>query len=115
MGVLLVVGTLKRTVRKAPAGVVRPGADCSYARRRTKPLPSFVVVMTAMAMMSAATGGTEAGGVFLMVLVATYSAVAYGDRAVAAAVVAVAALAVHDARDPYIHTVGDHVFAWIFL
>jgi len=72
------------------------------------------VVMGSLAAQSLATGGNEAGGGFLLVLIAVYSAAAYRDHPVWTAAIAIAGLAVHDLKDPYIHNAGDVAFAFMF-
>ncbi len=87
----------------------------ALAWRRRRPMASFAAVMACIALQSLATGGSEAGGVFLVVLVSTYSAVAYGGHPLLVATTALATIAVHDLRDPYITGIGDRFFALIFL
>jgi signal transduction histidine kinase len=84
------------------------------AWRRSRPDVSLVVVMAALALQSALTGGAEAGGGFLLVLIAVYSAAAYGDWPWLTLAATAAALAVHDVRDPYIHGASDAIFAPAF-
>lgn len=85
------------------------------AWRHAKPLPAFLVVMAALVALSLAEGGGEAGGLFLVLLVMCYSAVAFGTHPAVVGVAAVTTIAIHDLRDPYLHTVGDRIFTSIFL
>jgi signal transduction histidine kinase len=96
----------------APFLVVAAGA---LAWRRRAPALTLAVAIGAVAAQSLATGGSEAGGMFALVLIACYSAAAYGSRLWAAAVLAVLGIAVHDLKDPYIHGVGDALFAYLFV
>jgi len=89
-------------------------AALALAWRRRFPLRAFAVSMGALALLSAVSGGPEAGGAFLLLLVAVYSAAAYGDRPLLTALTAAGAVAVHDLTDPYIHGTGDVLFALIF-
>jgi hypothetical protein len=63
-------------------------ATLAFAWRRRYPTATLATVLGALAVQSLATGGTEAGGGFLAVLIAVYSAAAYGDRPLATAAIA---------------------------
>jgi signal transduction histidine kinase len=100
-----------------PRGVNAPLlaiAGLALAWRRSLPLVAFAVSMGALALESAISGGPEAGGTFLLLLVAVYSAAAYGDRPLMTAAIAAGAVAIHDVTDPSIHGAGDMLFALIF-
>ncbi|MGZ4202071.1 MAG: DUF7134 domain-containing protein, partial [Thermoleophilaceae bacterium] len=75
-------------------------ATMALAWRRRYPTLSLATVMGALAAQSVATGGTEAGGGFLLVLIAVYSAAAYGEHPLWTVAIAVAGLTVHDLEDP---------------
>jgi signal transduction histidine kinase len=90
-------------------------AALALAWRRRAPTACLSVVMCALAVQSLATGGTEAAGTFALLLIATYSAVAYGQRLWLSAAIAVAGVAIHDLKDPYIHGLGDALFAYLFV
>jgi signal transduction histidine kinase len=89
-------------------------ATLALGWRRRYPTAVLAVVMGAVAGQSLATGGNEAGGGFLVVLVAVYSAAAYGDHPWWTIALAVGGLTIHDVKDPYVHGVGDAVFAFTF-
>jgi signal transduction histidine kinase len=89
-------------------------AGLALGWRRRYPLRAFAVSMGALAIESVVSGGPEAGGAFLLLLVAVYSAAAYGDRPLATVAIAAGAVAVHDLTDPYIQGAGDVAFALIF-
>jgi signal transduction histidine kinase len=89
-------------------------ATVAIGWRRRYPTAVLAVVLGALAAQSLATGGTEAGGGFLLVLIAVYSAAAYGEHPVWTAAITVATLVIHDLEDPYVHNVGDAVFAFLF-
>ncbi len=86
-------------------------ATAPLAWRRSRPTASLAAVMAALTLQSVITGGAEAGGEFLLVLIAVYSAAAYGDRPWLVLGMTAPALAVHDLRDPSIHGAGDVIFA----
>jgi signal transduction histidine kinase len=89
-------------------------ATVAIAWRRRYPTAVLAVVMGSLAAQSLATGGTEAGGGFLLVLISVYSAAAYGEHPVWTAGITVVALAVHDLKDPYINNAGDVAFPFMF-
>jgi signal transduction histidine kinase len=89
-------------------------AGLALAWRRRFPLPAFAVAMGALSLESIVSGGPEAGGTFLLLLVAVYSAAAYGDQPLLTAAITAAALVVHDLTDPFVHGAGDMLFALIF-
>jgi len=89
-------------------------ATLAFAWRRSYPTATLGTVMAALAAQSIATGGTEAGGGFLLVLIAVYSAAAYGDHPLWTVGITVAGLTVHAVEDPYVHNVGDALFAFTF-
>jgi signal transduction histidine kinase len=89
-------------------------AGLALAWRRRFPLRAFAVVMGALIVESIVSGGPEAGGSFLILLVAVYSAAAYADRPLLIAAIAAAAVAVHDITDPFVQGVGDVLFAPLF-
>ncbi len=89
-------------------------AGLALAWRRRFPVAAFAVLMSALSLESIVGGGPEAGGSFLILLVAVYSAAAYGDRPLLIATVAAATVAVHDITDPFSHGVGDVLFAPLF-
>jgi signal transduction histidine kinase len=89
-------------------------ATMALAWRRRHPTLTLATVMGALAVQSVATGGTEAGGGFLLVLIAVYSAAAYGEHPLWTVAIAVGGLAVHDLEDPYVHTVVDVAFPFTF-
>jgi signal transduction histidine kinase len=89
-------------------------AGLALAWRRRFPLRAFAVVTGALMVESIVGGGPEAGGSFLILLVAVYSAAAYGDRPLLVATIAAAAVAVHDITDPFVQGIGDVLFAPLF-
>jgi signal transduction histidine kinase len=89
-------------------------ATLAMGWRRRYPTAVLAVVMGSLAAQSLATGGMEAGGGFLLVLIAVYSAAAYGEHPVWTAAISVAGLTVHDLKDPYIHRANDVAFPFAF-
>ena len=90
-------------------------AALALAWRRVAPTVTLAVVMGMVALQSLLAGGSEAAGSFALFLIATYSAAAYGSHLLLSAALAVAGLVVHDLKDPYIHGVGDALFAFLFV
>lgn len=87
----------------------------ALAWRRLRPTVAFLIGFGALAAQSLATGGTEAGGAFLVLLVMSYSAAAYSDRAVLLVAVATTAVLIHDVRDPLVSGPVDWLFAFLFI
>jgi signal transduction histidine kinase len=107
--------------RLVNALVVIPLIAIPLAFRRRLPSVSFVVVMGSVAVASLALGGDEATAFFLAALVSVYSASANGTDPRLVLPVALAAIAVHEARDPHerstgsvIWALGFVVLAWLF-
>ncbi len=96
----------------APFLVVMTGA---LAWRRSRPVAAVVVAMATIALQSVATGGSEAAGLFLLLLLLAYSGAAYGDRPVLLAAVTAAAIAVHDLFNPFLDNGWQTLFTFAFV
>jgi signal transduction histidine kinase len=81
------------------------------AWRRRHPDLVCGTVLTGLLVLSAAVGAGEATTAFLLFIVASYTAAAYARRPVPLLVLAIAAGAVHQARNPHVHGLGDVVWA----
>ena len=84
------------------------------AWRRARPRAAFAGSMLALTVLSAWQGGAEAGGLFLVLLFAVYSAAAWSDRPWEVAALATLAVVVHNIRDEHLQGFGDHIFAPTF-
>ena len=99
---------------RVPTGAMLLLLTVPLAWRRSRPRPAFAASMGALTILSLWQGGAEAGGLFLLLLVAVYSAAAWSDRPMEVAALTALAVLVHDLRDEQIQGVGDHVFAGAF-
>jgi signal transduction histidine kinase len=100
--------------RLATAALVIPLMTVPLAFRRRWPLTAYLAVVVTIALSSLALGASEATSFFLVALVAVYSAAANGVPGLLVLALAVAAIGVHEARDPHVHGVGDVVWAFGF-
>ncbi len=75
--------------------------------RRVAPTLSSVTVLSGAAAASLLWGAAESTAAFLCLLLTIFSGIAYARRPVLVGLVAVAALAVHNAEDPSVRTVVD--------
>lgn len=75
--------------------------------RRVAPTLSSVTVLSGAAATSLLWGAAESTAAFLCLLLTIFSGIAYARRPVLVGLVAVAALAVHNAEDPSVRTVVD--------
>lgn len=99
---------------KPTTAVLLLATTLPLAARRIHPLGAFAASIGGLTALSLVQGGGEAGGLFLLLLFAVYSAAAHSDRPVEVAALAAVAVTVHNARDPYLSGVGDQVFAPAF-
>ena len=92
-----------------------PVMALSLAWRRHRPLAMLSIVMGGVVLLSLAFGGSETSTLVFITVVAVYSAAAHlSDRELPVAVaLMVAAVAVHDLRDPQIQTFGDAIWTTI--
>jgi len=92
-----------------------PVMAMSLAWRRRRPLVMLSIVMGGVVLLSLAFGGSETSTLVFITVVAVYSAAAHlSDRELPVAVaLMVAAVAVHDLRDPQIQTFGDAIWTTI--
>lgn len=95
--------------------VVVPAMALSLAWRRRRPLIVLAVVVGAGTCLSLAFGGSQTWSNVFIMTVAVYSAVAYGDRPLFAALLAGAGVAVHDLTDPLIDEFGDAIWSSTLL
>ena len=95
--------------------LVIPLMTLPLALRRRAALPAFAIVMATVVWSSLALGAAEATSFFLAALVCVYSAAANGVESRIVLVVAAAAIAVHELRDPHVHGIGDVVWAFGFV
>jgi signal transduction histidine kinase len=93
--------------------VVAPAAAAALAWRRAHPLETLAAVVAALAGMALAYGTSDASTSVFILVVAIYSAAAYGSRPIAAAGLVAVAAAVIDLRHPGPSTVGDRL--WILI
>ncbi|HZQ49567.1 MAG TPA: histidine kinase [Candidatus Dormibacteraeota bacterium] len=103
---------------RGPRGVnalVVPVMAMSLAWRRRRPLVMLAIVMGGVVLLSLAFGGSETSTLVFITVVAVYSAAAHlSDRELPVAVaLMVAAVAVHDLRDPQIQTFSDAIWTTI--
>lgn len=77
------------------------------AWRRVAPILSSVAVLSGAAVASLLWGAAESTAAFLCLLLTVFSGIAYARRPILVALVAVAALAVHNAEDPSVRTLVD--------
>jgi signal transduction histidine kinase len=101
--------------RLVNALLVIPLITLPLAARRRRPLAAFAVVTTSVAVASLVFGGDEATAFFLAVLVSIYSAAANGAAPRLVLPIALAAIAVHEARDPHERSLGAVVWALGFV
>jgi signal transduction histidine kinase len=100
---------------RAVNALVVPVMALSLAWRRRRPLVTLSTVMGGVVLLSLAFGGSETSTLVFIAVVAVYSAAAHlSDRELPVAVVLmVAAVAVHDLRDPQIRNFGDAIWTTI--
>lgn len=91
--------------------VVVPTMALALAWRRTRPLTALAVVMGAGACLAFAFGASQTWSNVFITIVAVYSAVAYGDRPLLAALLAGAGVAVQGLTDPLIDGFGDAIWS----
>ena len=90
------------------------GVTVPLAWRRVHPRAAFAASMLALSVLSLWQGGAEAGGLFLVLLIAVYSAAAWSDRPLEVAAIAAVTLLAHDLRNPWSKELSDHLFAPAF-
>ncbi len=100
---------------RAVNALVVPVMALSLAWRRRRPLVTLSTVMGGVVLLSLAFGGSETSTLVFIAVVAVYSASAHlSDRELPVALVLmVAAVAVHDLRDPQIRNFGDAIWTTI--
>jgi signal transduction histidine kinase len=86
----------------------------AFAWRRAAPMTSFLIVMGALCVQSILLGGSEAGGLFVLILGSVYSVAVHDERWPLTLSLTVLTLLIHDITDPQLETFGDHVYAPIF-
>ncbi|HVU76416.1 MAG TPA: histidine kinase [Gaiellaceae bacterium] len=94
--------------------LVIPLFTLPLALRRRAPLAAYAIVVAAIAVCSLALGAAEATSFFLVALIAVYSAAANGVPRFLVLGPALAAIGIHELRDPHVHGVGDVVWAFGF-
>jgi signal transduction histidine kinase len=100
---------------RAVNAIVVPVMALSLAWRRRRPLLTLSIVMGGVVLLSLAFGGSETSTLVFITVVAVYSAAAHlSNRELPVAVpLLIAAVAVHDLRDPQIRTFGDAIWTTI--
>jgi signal transduction histidine kinase len=101
--------------RIATASAVIPLITLPLVLRRRRPLLAYLTVVAAIAASSLALGASEATSFFLVALVSVYSAAANAVPRFLVLGLALAAIGVHELRDPRVHGVGDLVWAFGFV
>jgi signal transduction histidine kinase len=86
----------------------------AFAWRRAAPMTSFLIVMGTLCAQSILLGGSEAGGLFILILGSVYSVAVHDERWPLTLSLTVLTLLIHDITDPQLETFGDHVYAPIF-
>lgn len=95
--------------------VVVPAMALALAWRRRRPLTALAVVMGAGACLDLAFGASQTWSNVFITIVAVYSAVAYGDRPLLAALLAGIGVAIHNLTDPLIDGFGDAIWSSTLL
>jgi signal transduction histidine kinase len=101
--------------RIATASAVIPLITLPLVLRRRRPLLAYLTVVAAIAASSLALGASEATSFFLVALVSVYSAAANAVPRFLVLGLALAAIGVHELRDPRVYGVGDLVWAFGFV
>ena len=90
------------------------GVTVPLAWRRVHPRAAFAASMLALSVLSLWQGGAEAGGLFIVLLIAVYSAAAWSDRPIEVGAIAAVTLVAHGLRNPWSDGLGDYLFAPAF-
>jgi signal transduction histidine kinase len=100
---------------RAVNGLVVPLLALSLAWRRRRPLVTLSIVMGGIVLLSLMFGGSETSTLVFITVVAVYSGAAHlSDRELPVAIpLLIAAVAVHDLRDPQIQTFSDAIWTTI--
>ena len=99
---------------RTATAVLLLGVTVPLAWRRVHPRAAFAASMLALSVLSLWQGGAEAGGLFLVLLIAVYSAAAWSDRPIEVAAIAAVTLVAHGLRNPWSEGLGDYLFAPAF-
>lgn len=105
---------------RVPTAVLLLLLTGAVAWRRVRPVEAFAAGMGALTVLSVWQGGAEAGGLFAVLLVSTFSAAAWSRRAWPVVVIAVIAVCAHNLSDPFIRHPGtlqglvDQLFGLFF-
>ena len=99
---------------RTATAVLLLGVTVPLAWRRVHPRAAFAASMLALSVLSLWQGGAEAGGLFLVLLIAVYSAAAWSDRPLEVAAIAAVTLIAHGLRNPWSDGLGDYLFAPAF-
>jgi len=92
---------------KPVTGVVVFFMAASLAFRRVQPFVTLVVPVAGLVLLSLVYEGSETGANLFILLAAVYSVALYGRDPLAAAVIYAITAAIHTARTPEVHGVGD--------
>ncbi|HEX3508992.1 MAG TPA: histidine kinase [Candidatus Dormibacteraeota bacterium] len=100
---------------RAVNALVVPLLALSLAWRRRRPLVTLSIVMGGIVLLSLMFGGSETSTLVFITVVAVYSGAAHlSDRELPVAIpLLIAAVAVHDLRDPQIQTFSDAIWTTI--
>ncbi len=118
LGVFALLDVLLSSDWRGPTAVnavAVPALALALAWRRRRPLAVLALVAGGIGLLSLAFGGAQSWSNVFLSAIAVYSAAAYGVPVVVVAVLAGAAVAVHDLRDPEIQSFGDAVWSSTLL
>jgi signal transduction histidine kinase len=100
---------------RAVNAVVVPLAALAVAWRRRYPLSVLLIVCGVIDALGFRYGSTQASITVFTTAIAVYSAVAYGSSLPVVIGVATVGIALRDAYDPKIHSLGDRLWDWLFV
>ena len=90
-------------------------AAVALAWRRSRPVASLVVVVSAIAVPAVIYGASDSPTSLFMVLVVSYSAAAHARSVLLPLVLLTIGVGLHDLNDPQIKTIGDATYDWTIV